>query len=269
MTVKIWLGLVLLTIFTSITVWAKFTVLNRRVSNETPLLQELTISPRGLLIPHHLIATDKVINPALSTLKSLQPTPAYIILLTPNHNEQGGYPMITSNTWLSQSIEINSCYQNLIAAKSLANIPKIVDQEHAIFGTLPLIFNHYPSVPVIPLMLSARLAEVDQTLLAQKLAQCPGLWVAIASVDFSHYLNTAAADLKDAATWPVIINRDYATLAQFGNDHLDAPQVMSVFEKTLDAVGASQIKQLSHHNSGNILGNRNTATTSYFSALWY
>jgi hypothetical protein len=140
---------------------------------------------------------------------------------------------------------------------------EIVAVEHAVVDIAPLIQPYFPWARIVPLMISNRVSLPELEELAGAVDDCVANFVVIASIDFSHYLTSSEAKVKDAETLQIIEERDYESLLGFGNNHLDAPAAMTVFLEVMDSLGARGFERLEHTNSGELSGDRNASVTSY------
>jgi MEMO1 family protein len=211
---------------------------------------------KGLIIPHHL-AAESSIKTALNTFQSQSASPSAIILIAPNHKEIGNAFIISDKPSLIDSIA------------SVLYDPAIINQEHAVTDSVPLINQYFPNIPLIPIILSSRLPYDQLLTLAEILAKASDQnTLIVGSIDFSHYLSTTEADNFDKLTYGYIQNRNYSMIRSLDNRFLDAPQVLEVVMRTMDAVGAKKIDTLSHTNSGRLSGNPVAPTTSHFTILF-
>ncbi len=216
--------------------------------------------PKALIIPHHLIALDSI-EVALASLQSEIASPSAIILITPNHYETGSSTITTTPNAFQ-------FLTNLHLLDPSIN-QEILRNEHAVNDTVPLLDQHFPHTPVIPLVLSTRLSQDQITQLLPILQSALShRAIIIGSIDFSHYLSLSEADKHDEITYQLILKRDYDQIRVLGNDHLDAPQVLELVLKTMDQVGAMGVEKLSHTNSGRIANNPLAPTTSHFIFLF-
>ena len=223
---------------------------------------------RGLIIPHHLVA-ERLIRQGLETFVQNTNGPMVIYLLVPNHHEAGNVPVVTSERWLATiSPATGACVnQQILALPFVRTIEPVVDNEHAVMGIVPLILESSPQAPVLPLMISAGITNEEIEILANRLSGCAGT-VAVASLDFSHYLPTEEADKRDAITWQMISAGEIDRLRGLNNEYVDSPAALVIFLKLMHQWGANNMNQLAHENSGRILGNLSAATTSYLVAIF-
>ena len=217
-----------------------------------PAPTPIPLTAKGLIIPHHL-AAESSIKSALHTFQSQSASPSSIIFIAPNHKEVGNAFIISDKPSIIGSM-----------ASVLYN-SAIVNQEHAVTDSVPLINQYFPNIPIIPIILSSRLPYDQLLSLVQILAKTSDKNILIiGSIDFSHYLSLAEADSYDQATLGLIQTHNYSMIRSLDNRSVDAPQVLETVMRTMDDVGAKNIEVLSHTNSGRLSGNPVAPTTSHF-----
>jgi predicted class III extradiol MEMO1 family dioxygenase len=165
--------------------------------------------PKGariLIIPHHLVAGREI----ASLLTSI-PAPKNVFLLSPDHFSSG-----------EEFLTTNSIRQT---------------DEHGIQGLIPFMERAWPDAQIFPAMLridaptSTRLEIVQK--ISSELIQSPDSLL-IATIDFSHYLPTFAADFHDVYSTDIIrsLSCDKAYTIE-----LDAPGVFEIACMTARRLG--------------------------------
>lgn len=240
----------------------------RTTNPEGKVLSSTSLPAKGLIIPHHL-AAEQLIRHGLDVLHQSNPKPKLIFLLVPNHFEAGGAPVITTDQWVGPGQDIGlACLTTTLLPMPFVRLNNdVAENEHAVRDVAPLITEYFPSVPLLPIILSTRLTDEEMTTLVKDMGTCSGS-ITIAAIDFSHYLPTVEADRHDTETWRLIVERDYARLRHLTNASVDAPTALILFLQLMDKSGPFAIDQLGHDNSGRLNGNLTGATTSYIVALW-
>lgn len=226
---------------------------------------------RGGIIPHDLFASF-IISGFFKGLSAQKPT--NIILLGPNHYEKGNYKVLTSS--YSWDTAFGNLAPDLASIHSLvgSGLAKIdeedVPNDHSVAGIMPFIKYYLPDAKVTPLLLSSRMTEDDTRKLANRLA---GLTtketIIIASVDFSHYLNSSEAEEKDALTIQAIKDNNLKELFLFNSDHLDSPPAIATLLIAMQKGKTTTMEILNHTNSGKLQYNDSIETTSYFSIYFH
>lgn len=226
----------------------------------------------GGIIPHHLLASN-IIADFFSRLAVQKPTT--VILIGPNHYEKGDDDVLSSDfRWqtpfgvVSPDIKIITELKN----KSFLQIDNaIAEKEHSVAGIMPFIKYYVPDAVVVPLIIKSGLSLEKINLLATSIAQFKGNVVVIASVDFSHYLNSAEAQTNDAESLLALRQYDFERLLSFrtNNEHLDSPASIVLLLKTMQQKGTTQSEILQHTNSGIIQNKPFQQTTSYFGIAYY
>lgn len=196
-------------------------------------------TPRPLagIVPHHLFVSD-IIQDFFSTLRPYRF--AHIVVLGPNHAE--------------------------IGTKTIAPNPVFDDQ--TLTSIKPYLDNTFPGVKLTTYLLKHSITLSECASLAEEINRLGGQTLVIASLDFSHYLSSEEARLKDQVTMTKIRSRDYASILTMNSDYLDSPGSLVTLLQYLDLHGQSEMNILTYDNSG-LRGNPYGTTTSYYSIVFY
>lgn len=220
----------------------------------------------GGIIPHHLIAQDKI----AAFFGGLEGT-RYdtVILFSPNHFRQGNARAITS---LAQwQTPYGSIQPDSDVVRALVGAGATVDEapfesEHGIYNLVPFVRRSLPDASIAPVILdvSSTAAEVQSLADAIRGATDSRRTLVLASVDFSHYLPTYVADFHDRLAAGVLESAD---LGRVGELEVDSPSSLSLLLRYLAGVGAQRAQQLFHTNSGTLLNDPDVPGTSHL--LYY
>lgn len=217
------------------------------------------------VVPHHLVAGHLIAGyfAGLSQQK-----PELIIIVGPNHENRGGKVITGFYDWQTPEGLVKS--EQTVVEGLLANNLAVQDEavlavEHSIGSLVPFVHHYLPQARIVPIILhhGVTISEVDKLLTGLK----PYLnekTVLVASVDFSHYLNSREAEAKDAQTLIHMKNFDLPVLFRMGDDHLDSPASLASAFRWAQAWGITEFQVLDHTNSGIIMNNDLMETTSYF-----
>jgi len=219
----------------------------------------------GGLVPHHDLAAELLSG---FFLQMEADPPEVIFLVGPNHDAAGA-PVITGRrAWQTSFGQVEAdleAVDALVDAGLAAVDESVLEREHSMGTLMPYIKYHAPGARVVPLVLRRNLTLPELQRLADGLAVYlgPGR-ILVASVDFSHYLTRAEAEVRDEETLAAIMAGDLDRLLRMDNDHLDSPGAVAVLLMSMEAVGADGPTVLGHTNSGLILRDDLIETTSYF-----
>lgn len=224
----------------------------------------------GGVVPHHLLP-GYILSDFFEKLS--KQNPKRIILVGPNHHEAGGIAPITSSAnWKTQFGELKSDYpvvRDLIDKKVLVENDEVMVNEHSIGGILHYIKYYVPDSTVVPIILSSMTKPEEVSALAQEIEKYVDAdTVVIASVDFSHYLNSKEAAEKDVVTRGIIEEFDYENLYRLDNDYVDSPNSIGLLLNLMQKVNAIKPNILFNTNSGILFDNDTIQTTSYFSIVF-
>ncbi len=221
----------------------------------------------GGIIPHHLIPSDGL-NTFFSQLQKQHPK--RIILISPNHFQRGTTSFITSphgyNTPFGSVRVDKDVYQKIINAPDITRNDEALNLEHGIGNLTAYIQYYLPDTTIVPIAVMPTTTQQQIGSLITKLTPLIDKnTIFLASIDFSHYLPAEIAAQKDETTWKLIQEKNYNTILQLNNnDYLDTPPSLVIMLKTMEMIGAKNMKQLYHDNSGFIMRDMTMPTTSYF-----
>jgi len=192
------------------------------------------------------------------------------IILSPNHANAGSAPVITgSRDWPTKqgAVIVDAELQKQLKMLGfVGEDEKNIAAEHGISVHLPFIKQYFPEARIVPLAFSTRLRTFESFELAQRvkmILQNQNTFL-IASLDFSHYLPLAAAQVKDAETMAAMKNFDYDKIASFGSDNVDSPQALITFLRAMELADAKNITESAHKNSNDFLAGQVENVTTYF-----
>jgi AmmeMemoRadiSam system protein B len=226
---------------------------------------------RGAIVPHHTFATH-LIAEVFSQLATQNP--ASVIIIGPNHYERGGFNVLSSEYPWQTAFGDLTPQKDFVAALETRGLvrqqPEVLSQDHALSALMPYLKYYLPHAKVLPLLLSAHTTSAELDVLSQSVyeLQQPET-VVVAAVDFSHYLSSAQAKQKDHETWQIMSQFNYEQLMRLTNQHVDSPASIALLLKLMQLAGSTQSELLANTNSGELTGEINAPTTSYFTVLYH
>jgi len=219
----------------------------------------------GGLVPHHILAST-----LLATFwQQLEAQPPHtVIVVGPNHPARGQRIITGRRGWATDFgvVEADNRLIDALVATGLVTVDdETLSEEHSEGAEMPYIKYHAPQATVVPLILHKDVKPEELARLIDVLAPHLGKdCILVASMDFSHYLTRVEAEAKDPESLAAIRSHDLATLWAMGPDHLDSPPSVGMLLLAMQRLGLEQPEILGHTNSGYILQNDATETTSYF-----
>ncbi|MEA3322960.1 MAG: AmmeMemoRadiSam system protein B, partial [Patescibacteria group bacterium] len=224
----------------------------------------------GAIVPHHLFASFIIAD---IFAKIAQQDTQTLILLAPNHQNIGNTPVLTSElAWETPHGKIlpdAAMIGSLIQKDYISVDENILDNEHALGSLLPFIAYNNDAIRIVPLILRQNITKEQLQDLSKSIANIiDDKTIVVASVDFSHYLNSDEAEKNDEKTLQVMERRDYSTLLQMNSDYLDSPEAITVLLQVMEQLGAKSFEVLHHTNSGKLMDDLQSQATSYFGAIF-
>ena len=181
------------------------------------------------IVPHHdvagVLAASLLVTAAGREIDT-------VVLIGPNHGGQGA-AMATTRKAVSTPQGRLLCdvdaVERLLALPGLTVADELLRRDHSVQALLPLVAHTFPKAEIVTLLLSRTAEPGALSALAAELAALTRekSCLILGSIDFSHGLQPADAAVRDAETAALIAAGDVAALAALGNEHLDAPAVLS------------------------------------------
>lgn len=224
----------------------------------------------GLIVPHH----DPVSFLTREALSQVHFKPDLIILIGPNHFEAGKSPRIVGQyqslgrkkTPVFASKEMNE----LVSQNIVVQDDSVITQEHAIGVPLPFIQEKFGSTPILPIILKYHQNAQDIERLVNALVRLSDNKniLIIGSIDFSHYISSDIAPLRDAETKQYIEKRDYQKIATLSNEYLDSPWSLITLLQYLGKREVIGERLIAHTNTGLVAGMTIESSTSFLTYIF-
>lgn len=228
-------------------------------------VHEFESSPKGVVIPHHLIAADQIAQFYAGLAQVTDPS--MIVLIGPNHFEKT----------LEEDIQtcLNCVYKTTMGdleiekefVKKMANdgaaaiVNNTFPGEHAMFAHTPFIKNNFPDTKIVPVLMQWYMdPSVPENFALWLNENLPEDALVIASVDFSHYVPVNAADFHDLSALATLKNFDYENVYDL---EVDSPDSLYTLLKLMELRGAQTVERLAHTNSQDYLSEIQKETTSH------
>lgn len=226
----------------------------------------------GGILPHHLLAGNMIAE-FFETLS--ENPPETLVVIGPNHKRTGIGGLHTSTLDWGTSFGVvetdQDLTQRLVTEYNALQNDSLMENEHSVSSLVPYVSYYLPGTKLAPILLHGNYPAEDSLKLGSFLAQTvksdPGIAV-IASIDFSHYLDTDSAGKMDEITLEAIRSRDLNSISRMGNDNLDSPASLITFLGAMDQIGAAGPEVTAHDNSYGITGGGADYTTSYFTMFF-
>lgn len=224
---------------------------------------------KGLIVNHHLLAGQFIAQGlcALATDQNLT-----IVLLSPNHFNHGGSAIVAADDWYTPYGVLptnKNLIQALVADGALAIDEQPFDFDHGIYNITPFIKKVLPQASLVPILIKDSLSAKQKDLLISALEKhLPDKAVVIASLDFSHYLNSDQADQADSQTLPIISNLAIEKIPELNPnnqpDNVDSKPGLEILLRLMLWRQAQDFHLLAHSNSAELINDPGlTETTSY------
>jgi len=225
------------------------------------------------VVPHHLLAKD-IMEDFFSYISS-RGKPEIIVILSPDHFQSG--ILMESNSFITITVDSNDKEFNNLKVdtllwgklfkenKMILNNSAVI-AEHGVTTLLPYIKKHFPETNILPILIPADITKEQVEQLVKTIDKNTLLnTIVVASVDFSHYLPSQAADFHDVKSIRVLLNFEEENFKNIEVDCWQALYAARLFAK-LRQKETPHI--MAHKNSTDFLNLELEETTSYFSAVF-
>ncbi len=216
----------------------------------------------GLLVNHHLLASHFI---AEAFFTAREEDPKVVLLLSPNHFDNGKGKVITSLYDWQTPYGLLPVDAKLIAklqAEGLVSVEEYpFEYEHGISGITPFIKKVFPDAKVVPLIFKESLSVEEATTLADNIAQfLPEDTLIVGSFDFAHYMTSDQADQEDEESLAAIGAYNYNALSDLA---IDSHPGLGFLLKLMELEG-THFTLLQHSNAAKLIGDPELSdTTSY------
>lgn len=212
----------------------------------------------AIVIPHHnLVASTR--QQFLKTIAQQRPFTRHIILLSPDHFSPRQYQLTSSSrNWnLSTGTAVYNNFLNLDLTKD----DSLLQNDHGIYNPLADLKTYFPKADYFPVLIGQKTTATQlQTLLNHINQYCHFDCLLVTSVDFSHYLPAALAEVHDAFT---LTNLQNFHLPNLLKSEVDSPQSLYLLSSFSQNRHAKSWNLFAHTNSGLIARNPDVETTTH------
>lgn len=217
---------------------------------------------RGLIIPHHDLADELIIN----TLERLAEVNSYdtVFVIGPNHFFPESETVVTAEDLEPFPVDSEFVVRLNSEFEDVTEDPELVKNEHSINIPTKYIYEYFPEVRFVPLVVSPYYNEdiLSQiALFTSESASDKSLFVL--AVDFSHDLGMDEALKKNEESIGALSNFDYQEILTFTDENLDSPVATVLFLKILKNLEATEWTTLHSTHGSVIQGVPDLSGTSY------
>ena len=218
---------------------------------------------QGIIVNHHLLAAD-LIAESMLTVKDVDPET--IVLISPNHFDNGSADIITSEYDFSTQEGDLLADLKTLDILGLYNEEAIFKYEHGIFNITSFIKKVWPDTKIISLVIKEKTAIKELDELVENLYEnLPAKSLVIGSFDFSHYLSDSVSYYHDEQAVTVMENMSSTDVT---NIDIDSQKGLYTVLELTKKLGAKSFTQVNHSSANTLLANEGENTsyiTGYFS----
>ncbi len=227
---------------------------------------------RAAILPHDA-NSHKELTVFYRGLATSNPNIETVVVISPNHFGKGTANVQTGSLGFKTADGVLKPDSNLLKGLELNETAEIesatFEKEHGITMQAEYVKRFFPKADFLPIVLKAGTTprEVDALVLWMTSNLEAEKALVLGSIDFSHYLTKAQADINDAKTLAQIklMNLNKLPTSDTKCAFLDSPMTLRAIVQYARAVGGEKISVVRHDNTATILNKPNLAsTTSHF-----
>lgn len=209
--------------------------------------------------PHHNVVKEKRLE-FFKTISRLRPSTKTIILIGPDHFSLNQNQISYTNTdWNLSNGQI--FFNKNFPVTNLTLNNSVLKNDHTIYNLLPDLKTSFPKATLFPILIGQKIPVSNlDNLITQIKNNCSFNCLLIASVDFSHYLPSALADIHDTQSLKALNNLDLNLIPSL---EVDSPQSLYILAKFSFLSRAQNWQLFAHTNSATISNNRDIESTSH------
>ena len=225
------------------------------------------------VVPHHLLAKD-MMEDFFSYISSRE-KPKTIVILSPDHFQSG--ILMESNSFITIALDSNQkefnnlkvdtlLWEKLLKENKMILNNSAVIAEHGVTVLFPYIKKYFPETNILPILIPADITKEQVEKLVKTVDEntLPNA-IVVASVDFSHYFPSQAADFHDAKSIRVLLNFEEENFKNIEVGCWQALYAARLFAK----LRQKEVPRIiAHKNSVDFLNLELEETTSYFSVVF-
>ena len=230
-------------------------------------IKPATDTVTGLIVPHHLLATDMIANTYAYAANGKYQN---IVVLSPDHFSTGKTEVsVTDRDFATVfgTVATNQEITHKLKTLSFVGDGDFFYREHGLGAQLPFIKYYFPQAKVIAITFKPTTSQdkLDQIIAILKQSLGPDSLI-IQSTDFSHYLSPKEAELKDVETIKAINDNQVLSLNQPAN--IDSRAALYVESSLQTDFFKNKPTILEHKNSQAYTKEAVTSSTSYVSVAY-
>lgn len=222
---------------------------------------------RCLTLPHHNPAAGMIIT-ALEQVAAQDEKPDVVILLGPNHKNEGPAAAVTKASWDTPYGLVQperDAISALMDTGLTAEFEPVFTQEHSMGAVIPWIARFLPEARIVPLLFHWQYPPDKLEILLETLTP----WLEhnsllIVSADFSHHHTRDEAQERDRIFAALAEQGDWQAIARLSSDYVDCPTLVAAMIRYGISLRLAGPDVLAHTNTGFLSGASRQEVTSYF-----
>jgi MEMO1 family protein len=222
---------------------------------------KIYFQPIAIVVPHHNFVKEQRLN-LLNQISKRRLLTKKIIILSPDHFSfnQLSLSYADTNWGSSDVVKFAQDFEDKLK-QNLTLRNNIVEKDHGIFNLIPDIQKIWPKAEIFPILIGQNYPVSGLNNLISDISNtCKYDCLLISSVDFSHYLPAALAEIHDQKSIKELNNQNLTKIPKL---EVDSPQSLYVLASFAKNKNAKKWDLFFNSNSGKLSNNFDIETTSY------
>lgn len=239
------------------------------IERERPV-RAIKLATTGITAPHHMLAADLMARAFWAAAGNVYER---IIVLSPDHFRKSRHVMATTRrpfeTLFGRVAVDSPAVEALLESRDLIEDSDLFESEHGVGALLPFVRHFFPDTPIVPIALSVGSEPEEWEAAAAVLAKIvtPQTLI-VQSTDFSHYLSSQVAAVRDQETLNVLSEGEPSAIARLRqSQHLDSKASQYIQMRLQASVFGSHATIIANRNQVEYAP-LSTSTTSYIVAVY-
>ena len=238
-----------------------------RQSRVAGVMSETGGEIRGLIVPHHEMAVEKIEEVAQRTAgeKGYQ----RVVVLAPNHFRPNSYTFTSARAAAEVPVDDEMVSRLADADSRLVIDQDLIENDHGVMVPMKYLQAAFPGAKFVPILVAPNFLESNLREWAARLAELGGEdTLYVASADFAHDMLENEAIEKDSESIAALMNFEYQTIFEFGDDHMDNPGGIATMLMIMERTEAKNFEVWYRGHGAGMLNNLVLRGTSYVTGVF-
>lgn len=230
-----------------------------------------------MFVPHHApaghLAASAIRDLSKTALADARSSWQRVVVIGPDHGKAGATAATTcAAAWHTPFGRVEgdaSAHVLLATVGAVTESCDLLAHEHSMGEIVPYVARYLPGATVVPLAVRADANRAERRQLLGALREIVDQHtVVVVSVDLAHGVPPHVARWNDGETVAALESFDAASIAAFGDEHLDAPAATLIAMALAEDLGATRFVLRERTDGSELPGFAGTSVTSYIAGYY-